>query len=224
MRLLLTILALLAALPATAQTVRNANALPVNLHEGPGREYPAVDQLAAGEVADLGPCDEIGLWCVVSTDAKYGWVDTSALSTSPGLGATGPAAAPPMPIIPDVSISVTPLPDTGVAPGRPDARRPADPLPPEILSAIPPANVPVPVPGARAPRLLSTTEAFRNVTNGEVNLRAGPGTENAILGRLRPGEGGLVDVCDPSERWCRIDAPGIGPAWVKMTLMGLRRL
>jgi SH3-like domain-containing protein len=78
-------------------------------------------------------------------------------------------------------------------------------------------------PGARLPRLLSLTEPMRNVTDGVVNLRAGPGTDHAVAGTLDPGEGGPIRLCDAAERWCLIEGPrGLG--WVKMTLVGERRL
>lgn len=208
-RLVIPFLVAVLAAPAAAQSLRIEGALPVTLRAGPGLDYPATGELYPGERAERGPCDEVGRWCVVSTDAAWGWLDT---------GVPVPAAPPVAPLQglrPPPVVLVSPL-----APARPG---PAS-LAPEIVAAVPPAPGLLPVPGARPPRLLSTTEPMRNVTEGLVNLRAGPGTDAAIVGRLAPGEGGRIDVCDATERWCRI-APAYGPVgWVSSTLIGLRRM
>ncbi len=78
------------------------------------------------------------------------------------------------------------------------------------------------VPGADIPLIFATDAPFYNVTDGYVNLRAGPGTDNEIIGQLQPGEGGYLDICAPGQSWCRVEAAGAGLAWVKMTLMGTR--
>lgn len=196
------LVALFCAQPGVAQTIRNANAYPVFLREGPGLFYPETDRLDPGEVADLGHCDERGLWCIVSTNAKWGWINVSVLGARGGTAAAplDPMDVAPQPV-PMYPVFVDPLPD---APDR------ASPEAPRVADGVPPL-------------IFSVTEPFGNVTAGLVNMRAGPGTENAVVGRLRPGEGGRIDVCNPAQDWCRIAAPGVGPAWVKMTLMGAPR-
>lgn len=246
---------LLIGAPAAAQSLRIESAVPVTLRAGPGGSYPVVGELFPGEQAERGPCDEVGRWCVVSTDRTWGWLDTGVAAAAPrplappaerqfgdrgagvrrlppglarrfGEDGAGTRAMPPglaRGLVPPPAVTVTPLPPQG---GR------GRPLPSEIITAVPRAPIAVPVappapvvvPGARPPLLLSTTVPIRNVTDGYVNLRAGPGTHSAIVGRLAPGEGGRIDLCDAPERWCRIAPEGQPQGWVLMRLVGLRRL
>lgn len=219
--LLLSALGLGAPL-AQAEPLRNAGRFGVGMRAGPGLDYPLIHVLDPGEVADRGGCNLTGRWCLMTARAKVGWVDIFALSQPEAAPERAEAVRP----LRDGPIGSLPL--DGLSRPLPrailDAVEGARDRPPGAM-ALPSISVhPIPVPGARTPRLLSTFEPIRNVTGREVNLRAGPGTQNVVVGRLRPGEGGRVDVCDASEQWCRIDAPGIGPAWVRMTFMGLRRL
>ena len=202
MRLTCLAASLLLAAPAAAQGLRIEGAAPVTLRAGPGYEYGASGEVYPGQVVERGPCDEVGRWCVVSTDATFGWLDTGGLRAPP---------PPPVALAPPPRITVSPLPPAG-----------ARPLPSAVVAAVPPA-VRIPA-GARPPILLSTVVPLRNVTDGLVNLRAGPGTDAAVVGVLRPGEGGPIDLCDATERWCRIAPPGMAPAWVSTRLVGLRRM
>ncbi len=222
--MILCVLALLGlgTLQAQADPLRNAGQFGIDMRAGPGLDYALIHVLDPGEVADRGRCDLDGQWCLMTTRTKIGWVDTFRLAR-PGADTTPAEGVRPLR---DSAIVSTPLdgPSRALPGSILDAVNGARDAPP-LSGAVPPVHMPpIHVPGARAPRLLSTSEAFRNVTDGQVNLRAGPGTQNAIVGRLSPGEGGRLDVCDASEQWCRIDAPGIGPAWVMMTFMGLRRI
>jgi uncharacterized protein YraI len=204
--LFLALLAIPLAGPLLAQqTLRNESGAPVTLRVGPSAAFPEAGRLAPGQVVSRGRCDGNRRWCLVSTDSIFGWVDVTILGTPRGLP-------------PPSAVTVTTLPDPGTEPTALGAR----PLPPEILQAVPRAALPVP--GARPPFLLSVTEPMRNVTPGLVNLRAGPGTEHPVLGTLAPGQGGVIDLCDRTEQWCRI-APTGGPrGWVKMTFIGVRRI
>ncbi|MEM7642195.1 MAG: SH3 domain-containing protein [Pseudomonadota bacterium] len=197
MKRLVLIAAILLAGPATAQSVRNGTGGPIDLRAGPATWFPVVSQLAAGGRAELERCDVSGDWCLTWAGGSYGWLDVRALEA-------------PEPLAPPSAITVMPLPSD---PGT------VRPLPPEILDAVPPI-----VPGARPPLMLSVTEPVGNVTDGLINLRAGPGTDSAVIGQLRPGEGGTIDICTPSEQWCRLSRPGGVSGWVKTTLIGLRRL
>ncbi|MEM7711572.1 MAG: SH3 domain-containing protein [Pseudomonadota bacterium] len=193
---------ILLAVPAWAQTLRNESGALIDLHGGPADWYPVVARLGPGGQVELGRCDLDGRWCLATVDYGLGWIDTTALDT------TVPPAPPP-------EIVVTPIPS---APGA------APPLPPEILEAIPaPAPmVPPVIPGARPPMMLSVSEPLRNVTDAPIDIRAGPGADRAVVGRLAPGEGGVIDICDAAERWCRV-TPETGPrGWVETTMMGLR--
>ncbi|MFO6465967.1 SH3 domain-containing protein [Jannaschia sp. KMU-145] len=206
MRLILPLLFCVAlAGAATAQTLRNDSGGAVNLRGGPGTLFPVLGTLGPGVAVERGRCDLEGRWCLVSTDGAFGWVNTAYL-----------AARSPTAPVPEVI--VTPLPSTGAAPFEP----PAD-LPREIVSAVLGLGGGT-VTGARPPTILSTTAPMWNVTTGEVNLRSGPGTGNPVVGRLRPGEGGRIDVCSPDEQWCRIGAPDGRQGWVKATLIGERRM
>lgn len=239
--LLALLLAASAPAPASAQSLRAAGS--VLLRSGPGLEYPATGALQPGERVERGPCDEQGRWCIVSTDALYGWVDTGGgqgvyrgelgdgrgigdgrgngngngrgrpdVGPRPGPRGVGVARGrPAAPLAPPPPVATMPLPRTRYVP-----------LPPRILAAVPPPDRTPP--GARPPLLLSTTVPVRNVTDGLVNLRAGPGTDAPVVGLLRPGEGGRIDLCDAVERWCRIAPQGMPPGWVRTTLIGLRRM
>lgn len=208
-----------AALAAQADPLRNTTQFGVDMRAGPGLQFPLIHVLDPGEVADRGRCDLDGAWCLLSAGRKIGWVDTR------GLVPPRATLSQPRPVDPvrTPEVQATPL---------DNAQQGVRPLPDAILEAVrgaggaaPASRVVAPAPPrARAPFLLSTDEPFLNVTDGLVNLRAGPGTENPILGELRPGEGGLIDICDVTERWCRINVAGGPVAWVKMTLVGLRRI
>ncbi|MEM8849010.1 MAG: SH3 domain-containing protein [Pseudomonadota bacterium] len=197
MKSLALMTALLMAASAVAQSVRNQSGGAIDLRAGPADWFPVVAQLQPGGRAEMERCDVSGDWCLTWAEGTYGWLDTRTLQ-------------PAVPLAPPSAITVMPL------PADPGAARP---LPPEILDAIPPE-----VPDARAPLLLSVTEPVRNVTDGPINLRVGPGTDRAVIDQLQPGEGGVIDMCTPSEQWCRIARPGGPSGWVKTTLIGLRRL
>jgi uncharacterized protein YraI len=206
-RLGLTMLCALAvsATPAVADRVGNDSGVSVAMRAGPGPGHPMTARLGPGQTAERGACTAGRTWCLLSTDASYGWVAMRDLAP--------PDAVPVGPIAPVPGISMTRLPPVAAPP---------EPLPPSVREAV--RRLDAIPPGARPPRMTSVTEPLRNVTDGAVNLRAGPGTDAAIVGRLEPGQGGLIDLCDRAERWCRI-APAGGPrGWVRMDLVGLRRL
>lgn len=214
-----TVLSLLWAFAAQADPLRNTSRFGVDMRAGPGFQFPLIHVLDPGEVADRGRCDLDGTWCLLTAGAKVGWVDTRGLLPP----RAQPSQAVPLAPIRTPEVLASPL---------ADGPRPARPLPPAIVEAVRGAGAADPVraplaptlPGARVPLLLSTDAPFYNVTEGPVNLRAGPGTDTEILGVLRPGQGGPIDLCDATERWCRITVDGGPVAWVKMTLVGLRRI
>jgi N-acetylmuramoyl-L-alanine amidase len=49
---------------------------------------------------------------------------------------------------------------------------------------------------------------------GYLNLRAGPGTQHAVLGRMRPGD--RVAVLETLGRWARVRSPGGGTGWASL--------
>ncbi|WP_179378453.1 SH3 domain-containing protein [Jannaschia marina] len=208
--LLALLILMLPAMAAAADQLRNTGAFGVAMRAGPGQQFPMLHVLGPGETGAEGRCDLDGRWCLLTVGARVGWVDTtdlvpqgSALATSDPFG---PRTTP--------QIESSPL----DGPGRP--------LPGSVLDAVErvdPRRPATPPPGTAAPMIFSTTEPFRNVTDGLVNLRAGPGTDTAVVGELRPGEGGPIDVCDTPQQWCRVAVAGRPPAWVKMTFMGLQR-
>jgi uncharacterized protein YraI len=261
---------------AVAEPMRNANTYPVNMRGGPGVGFAVLDQLDPGEVAERGRCDLRGLWCLMSTDQKVGWINTSILRATqaevvPGTDQAAPADSLTVGPVPINPVFVEPLPEAPTAEPRasvgsgitrsqpePDNETPGQiapvrPLPDDTdtvrtlpddtdtVRTLPDAANPVLsapdsvepvwprrdvagliVPGADIPLIFATDAPFYNVTDGYVNLRAGPGTDNEIIGQLQPGEGGYLDICAPGQSWCRVETPGVGLAWVKMTLMGTR--
>ncbi|TFL20237.1 SH3 domain-containing protein [Jannaschia formosa] len=211
---LLACLAILIASPAAAQPIRNLGSAPAPLRSGPDAFGPVVGELAPGAPAEVTRCDWSGRWCLVSTDREVGWLDMELLPSSQSAG----AGVRPLPL--PGEIEVTPLPGESGVGLDPEAT----PLPRAILDAVPPgaASRLDPVAGTRPPLLLSMTRPMRNVTDGIVNLRAGPGTDHAVIGQLDPGEGGPIETCNATEQWCLIRTPD-GPGWVKMTLVGAAR-
>ncbi|MEM7489432.1 MAG: hypothetical protein AAF390_09945 [Pseudomonadota bacterium] len=210
MKSLALVATILLAGPAGAQSLRNESGAPIALRAGPADWFPAVGALSPGQVAPRDRCGIDGTWCLTRVGGALGWVDTRALAAPAPIGPTG-------------SITVTPLP-----PGPGEAAA----LPDAILDAVPPPVVPDPapaprrpepvIPGTRPPLLLSVTAPVWNVTETPADLRAGPGTDWPVVGILRPGEGGVIEICDPSERWCRLALTGGGRAWVETVMVGLR--
>ncbi|CTQ49622.1 SH3 domain-containing protein [Jannaschia donghaensis] len=215
--ILLTLAVTLMVLPAVADPLRNTSQFGVDMRAGPGLQFPLIHVLDPGEVADRGRCDLDGKWCLLTARNKIGWVDTFGLAPPRATGASDLSRSDPITPLRTAPIESTTL-DGGPVGTRPlpgaitDAVR-------GMIGGVPPAP-----PGARVPFMFATNAPFYNVTAGPVNLRAGPGTENPVVGLLDPGQGGVIDVCDAAQRWCRISVQGGPVAWVKMTLVGLRRI
>lgn len=201
---------------ASAESLQNTSRFGVDMRAGPGLQFAMIHVLDPSEVAERGRCDLDGAWCLLSTGAKVGWVDTRGLIlVRPGGAVQGGPIRP---------LTTSPIESTtldGTVPGGAGSR----PLPGAIMDAVNGTVDALRVDPftARPPLIFATDVAFRNVTDGIVNLRAGPGTDTAVLGDLAPGQGGRIDVCDLAQRWCRMAVEGGPVAWVKMTLMGLRR-
>lgn len=83
--------ALLSAVPALAQSTARASA-DLRIHAGPGRAYPVVDILPAGERVALSRCTRSGTWCrIVNPGGADGWVLAGYLV---GMGAKIEASPP----------------------------------------------------------------------------------------------------------------------------------
>lgn len=213
--LALLVVVIMVGAPGRADPLRNTSQFGVDMRAGPGLQFPMIHVLDPGEVADRGRCDLDGRWCLLTARGKVGWVDTvglvpprSALSQSDPIRPlqTAPVQSSTLSTTP---VAPRPLPDAITQAVRGTSGQ---------SSALPPP------PGARVPFMFATDAPFYNVTDGLVNLRAGPGTDTAILGELRPGQGGTIDICDAAQRWCRMAVQGGPVAWVKMTLVGIKRL
>ncbi len=191
---------------AVAEPLQNASRFGVDMRAGPGPEFAMIHVLDPLEVAERGRCDVGGAWCLLSAGAKVGWVDTRGL-------------------VPPLVSRARPLTTATVESSTLDGTTTLRPLPGAITDAVNGAADVLRVEPfvARPPTIFATDAPFRNVTDGPVNLRAGPGTDSAILGELAPGQGGTIDVCDLAQRWCRMDVGGAA-GWIKMTLVGLRRI
>ncbi|SFJ28983.1 SH3 domain-containing protein [Jannaschia pohangensis] len=199
---------------AGAEVVRNDSPFAMALHGGPGTSFRVIGSFPPGARAELGRCVAGGQWCVASTDTTWGWLDVTTVATAGGAATEPPATA----VIPDPVITM-PLPGAPAGTGTSAVR----PLPDAILNAVPGRTL-VSVPGAAAPLIFATDRPFYNVSPGPVNLRAGPGTEHPVIATLAPAQGGYLDVCTPAQDWCRIKPLAGDRAWVKMTLVGTRRL
>lgn len=69
-------------------------------------------------------------------------------------------------------------------------------------------------------RLYRTDVPYVHTGKGRVNLRQGAGTHRTIVGKLYPGQGGLVRGCSADARWCLLSVPPYGTeGWVYMPLM-----
>ncbi|WP_371157758.1 SH3 domain-containing protein [Jannaschia sp. 2305UL9-9] len=203
-----------------AQPVWNLTPGPVALREGPGAGRLVVGELPVGAMAEVGTCTADRSWCLLSTDGDYGWVDTRVIPVPRAAPVAAASSAPAANAAPPPPVTVTPLPDVEVG---------AAGLPQSVLDAVDavserPRSDQWVGPG-RQPTLLSVTDVTVNVSTGDLNLRSGPGTTYAVIDRLAPGEGGLIDTCSASEVWCRILPMDGGPeGWAKMVFMGDRRL
>lgn len=223
-RVMATCAATMIAAVAQADPLLNASRFGVDMRAGPGFQFPLIHVLGPGEIAERGRCDLGGSWCLLTAGDRIGWVDTAGL-VSPGAAASRSA---PLSGIGTATIESTPLgpgPSDGVLPDAALSR----PLPGAITDAVRgisggDGRLRPPPPGARLPFMFSTDVPFYNVTDGLVNLRAGPATDTEILAELAPGQGGTIDICDAEQRWCRMAVDGGPVAWVKMTLVGLRRI
>ncbi len=58
----------------------------------------------------------------------------------------------------------------------------------------------------------------------KLNVRAGPNAGSRIIGKLRPGTGGiLIQTCARHAKWCKVEAPtdaGSIYGWVNMRFLG----
>ena len=214
--LLLLLSAIMLAVPVLADPLQNASRFGVDMRAGPGFQFPLIHVLDPGEVAERGRCDLDGKWCLLTAGGKVGWVDTAGLVPAGGGASELSRSDPIRPLRTD--------PVTSSVLGGGGSR----PLPGAITDAVRGATdgpdlrtVP---PGARVPFMFATDAPFYNVTDGLVNLRAGPGTANPVVAELRPGDGALIDICDAAQAWCRLVVDGRPLGWVKMTLVGLRRV
>jgi N-acetylmuramoyl-L-alanine amidase len=52
---------------------------------------------------------------------------------------------------------------------------------------------------------------------GYLNLRSGPGTQHAVLERMRPGD--RVAVLETLGRWARVRSPGGGEGWASLDFL-----
>jgi uncharacterized protein YraI len=213
---------------AGADPLLNTSPFGIDMRAGPGLQFPLIHVLDPGEAADRGRCDLDGRWCLLTAGRKIGWVDTvnlvpprSALSQSDPIS---PLRTPP---VESTTLGAGAFGGGTVGAGLPQADA-SRPLPSVITEAVRGATdggraLPAPL-GARVPFIFATDAPFYNVTDGLVNLRAGPGTDTAVLGELSPGQGGTIDICDAAQQWCRMAVDGGPVAWVKMTLVGVRRI
>ncbi|UWQ17822.1 SH3 domain-containing protein [Jannaschia sp. M317] len=205
---LVALSAVLLTAQLSAEPVMNPTDSAIPLQDAPGPGRLIVGRLLPGEVADLGVCDALGRWCQVTAAGVTGWVDADVV---PLMRISGDSLDP----VSTPNVTVSPLPDDGAARA----------LPQSVLEAVARASGGEAARDWQPPLLLSVTEPMGNVTDGIVNLRAGPGTDTEVVDQLQPGAGGVIDLCSVDETWCRIRRGGAGPdGWIKATFLGLQRL
>ena len=201
------------ATDAPMAEVSNLGGSFVNLRAGPSTTEPVLGRIAPGQRGRAEGCSERGDWCLLDVGGTRGWAYLPVLAAAPAA-----PAAPARPADPGAVDALTA--DVRAVLGRPAAAATPAPAPaanpaPAIAAAAAPVPAQAPAPATGGGR------AFDNRTDGVINLRAGPGTEHAILGGLAPGEGGSVGPdCAPGADWCqlRLDVGG-GRAWVLLSLL-----
>ena len=69
--------------------------------------------------------------------------------------------------------------------------------------------------GAITPAAVFPADAARAVVTRSTNVRAGPGTDFRVVGRLRGGDQVNVTRCSSSRRWCRVQSRYTRNGWVR---------
>ena len=180
-QLISMLLVVAAGAVAQADPLRNPSQFGVAMRAGPGQQFPLIHVLDPGEVADRGRCDLGGAWCLLTAGRKIGWVDLSSVVAPAGGSVSDLARSDPI-----RPLRTAPVESTTLAPTA------ARPLPGAITEAVRGATdgatdgggTAITPPGARVPFMFATDAPFYNVTEGLVNLRAGPGTGLPHPGRI----------------------------------------
>ena len=171
---------------AVAEPMRNANTYPVNMRGGPGVGFAVLDQLDPGEVAERGRCDLRGLWCLMSTDQKVGWINTSILRATQAIVVPEPdqtVTADPLTVgpVPINPVFVEPLPEAPTAEPRASVGSGITRSQPEPDNETPGQIAPVrPLP--------DDTDTVRTLPDDTDTVRTLPDAANPVLSEPDPVE------------------------------------
>ena len=142
------------------------------------------------------------------------------------LGACAPAQGTPTPQLPFITATPTlfigsPLP-TLATPAAGETSTPAATLPPGLTPF--PTFTPLSQPAQPTPSGSSTTYAVILVSEDDVlNIRSGPGVNNAVVGKLEPAASGLTRTGKTTPvgdgLWVEIQNPGGGTGWVNSNFL-----
>ena len=148
-------------------------AVAINVRQGPGVTFPIIGKLASGNTVSLLGRNQAGTWwniCCLPGSETPGWV--SAQLMTPAFTADQAAALP----ITDGTAATT----TEPPPATPQPEASPTDVPTEVppVDAAPPAPTATLVPGSQA----------GTVTAVNLNVRGGPGTTFAVIGKVKRGD------------------------------------
>ncbi len=184
--------------PTPATPVAEAlRSLPLRL--GPGSQYPLVGRVEAGARLEIAGISEDGAWyLVVLGDGSAGWLSASTASVE----TAGNVRAVPVIEAPTDTPTLTPT-----STSTPTATN--TPLPP--TATLTPAPLPTSTP---LPTPIDVGAAPFAQPLRDIALREGPGSEYALVARLRAGT--RVEIVGISEdgTWYYVALPEGGQAWL----------
>jgi len=111
---------------------------------------------------------------------------------------------------------------TAVPTNTPIPPTPTDtPVPPTNTPVVPPTDTPLPTPTPLPPTPTPEPQPVA-VVNGTANLRGGPGTNYAIIGKASQGQQFEIIGRNPAGDWVQICCVGNGPAWIAVSLVQIQ--
>ncbi len=172
---------------------------PASAYTGPGTIYSAVGTTEAGQALEVVGRDASGDWlqvcCVAGAEA---WVEADQGRLEGELAQVA-------------MVEVAPLAATPEPTSIPTVASPSDtPEPAATPTAVPPTDTPEPTPTpTEAPPTVPIVTA-----SGDTNLRAGPGTNYGVVGRLTGGESLEVTGRNQDGSWWQVAIPGGDRGWI----------
>ena len=175
----------------TAEQTAVVNVLALNVRQGPGTDFPVIGKLVQGDAVVVEARNTDGDWllvcCIAGTETR-GWVSAGLIA--PNFGPEQAAALP----VSDSAVAAAPLATTAV------------PTTTSAATATTPVTTTTLVPGSQP----------GTVAGVNLNVRSGPGTDNAVVAKLRAGD--IVSVLgrNAAGDWLNICCVGTpaGNGWV----------